>query len=273
MRPLWRGTISFGLVNIPIRLYSAVEDHDYKFRFLHKKCHTPLVYERKCPNCETVVSQDDIERAYEYEKGRFVIVEEELLTTPGEHLHSIEILDFVNLVEIDPIYFTKPYYLTPSEGGEKAYQLLLRAMSNTQRIAIAKARLRNKESLVALRVYRDCLLMTMMYYHDEIRSLDEIPELRKDVKLHENEIKMAINLIENLAGEFRPEKYEDEYRISLKKIIDAKIAGQEIAVPPTAPAPKVLDLVEALKESLEATKEKKGEKRRREKRGKVVSGK
>ncbi|MDH7576778.1 MAG: Ku protein [Bacillota bacterium] len=257
MRPLWRGTISFGLVNIPVKLYSAIQERDFKFRFLHKKDHMPLIYERKCPACETPVPPEEIERAYEYEKGRFVVVENELLTTPGEPLHSIEIYDFVNLAEIDPIFFAKPYYLAPGEGGEKAYFLLRKAMQETKRVAIAKARLRNRESLVALRVYQNALLMALMYYFDEIRSLDEIPELDKKVDLHENEIQMAVNLIGNLAGKFKPEKYEDEYRKTLEKIIESKIAGKEITVPPAAPAPKVVDLVEALRASIDLTKENK----------------
>lgn len=266
MRPLWRGSISFGLVNIPIRLYPAVADRDLKFRFLHNKCHTPLVYEKKCPNCQAVVSQEDLVRAYEYEKGRFVIMEEELLMAPGERLHTIEIMDFVNLREIDPIYFAKPYFLAPGEGGVKAYRLLHRAMRDTKRVAIAGARLRNKESLVALRVYQHCLVMSIMYYHDEIHSVEAIEDFEKKVELHKNEVEMAVNLIGNLAGKFQPEKYEDEYRQNLQKTIEAKIAGQEVAVAPSAPAAKVLDLVEALKASLEATKEKGEEKPKRKKK-------
>lgn len=270
MRPLWRGSISFGLVNIPVKLYAAIEDRNFKFRFLHKKCHTPLIYERRCPTCEVPVPLEEIERGYEYEKGRFVIIEDELLATPGKPLHSIEILDFVNLAEIDPIFFAKPYYLAPGEGGEKAYFLLRQAMQDTKRIAIAKARLRNRESLVALRVYRNCLLMALMYYSDEIRSLEEIPELEKKVDLHENEIKMATSLIGNLAGKFQPEKYEDEYRKSLKRIINSKITGEEITIAPAAPAPKVVDLIEALRASIDMTKERKEKKERGKTRKKTA---
>jgi DNA end-binding protein Ku len=271
MRPIWQGAVSFGLVNIPIKVFPAVQDKDIKFRFLHKDCHTPLNYERRCPTCERAVPMEEVEKAYEYERGRFVPIEEELLTPQREALHTVEILDFVHLNEIDPIYFAKPYYLAPGTGGEKAYALLHHAMQETGQVAIARTRLRNKESLVALRIFKQCLLMSIMYYDDQIRRVDALLDPQKKMDLSAGEIKMAVELIGNLAGGFEPEKYEDEYRKTLEKAIAAKIAGKEIAVAPAAPSEKVVDLVEALKASLEATKKEGKEKRKPRK--KVATGK
>lgn len=269
MRPLWQGSISFGLVHIPVKIFTALEDRSIKFRFLHGECHTPLSYERKCPRCDRAVSMEEVVRAYEYEKGRFVIMEEELLKTPGESLHTVEIMDFVRLEEIDPIYFAKPYYLAPGLGGEKAYYLLHRTMHEKGQVAIAKTRLRNKESLVALRVFQQALLMSQMFYHDEIRPVDLVLSPDNKVELNAAEIKMASELIGNLTGSFQPEKYYDQYRKSLEAAIAAKIAGEEIAIAPAAPAAKVVDLVEALKASLEMTNKQgkgkgKGKKRKKE---------
>lgn len=273
MRPIWQGAISFGLVNIPIKVFPAVQDKDIKFRFLHKECHTPLIYERKCPTCDRAVAMEEVERAYEYEKGRFVTIEDELLALPGDALHTVDILDFVRLEEIDPIYFAKPYYLSPGTGGEKAYRLLHHAMQETGQVAIANTRLRNKASLVALRVFKHSLLMSIMYYDDEIRRVDALLDPQKKMDINKNEIKMAVELIGNLAGKFEPEKYEDEHRKTLEKAISAKIAGREIAVAPAAPSEKVVDLVEALKASLEMTKEKKPVKEKRKKRKTAAAGK
>ena len=271
MRPIWQGAVSFGLVNIPVKVFPAVQDKDIKLRFLHQKCHTPLSYERRCPTCERAVP---MEGAYEYEKGRFVTIEEELLASPGKALHTVEILDFVHLNDIDPIYFAKPYYLTPGIGGEKAYALLHHAMQESGQVAIARTRLRNKESLVALRIFKQSLLMSLMYYDDEIRRVDALLDPQKEMELNAKEIKMAVELIGKLASSFEPEKYQDEYRKILEKAIAAKIAGKEIAVAPAAPSEKVVDLVEALKASLEMTKEKKGEKEKgRTKKKKTAAGK
>jgi DNA end-binding protein Ku len=216
---------------------------------------------------------EEIVRAYEYEKGRFVVIEEELLNVPGEPLHTVEILDFVRLAEIDPIYFARPYYLAPGLGGEKAYALLHRTMQEQGQVAVARTRLRSKESLVALRVFRQVLLMSQMYYHDEIRPVDAVLLPGKNVELTATELKMASELIGNLSGSFQPEKYQDQYRKRLEEAIAAKIAGEEVKIAPAAPAAKVVDLVEALKASLEMTKEKRDEKvRKRRKKKEAAAG-
>lgn len=255
MRNIWKGAISFGLVTIPIKLYTATEVKDIKFNFLHRECKTPIKYEKVCPICKTEVNSTDLVRGYEYERGRYVVIEEEdLEKIPLSTLKSIEILDFVDLQEIDPIYYVKSYYLAPGELGTKPYQLLLEAMRNTGRIAIARVVLRQKESLAILRVYHNCLVMETIFYPDEIRATSLIPELNYDVQLHDNELKMAVSLIENLSAKFQPEKYQNNYRQALMELIQAKISGEEIVEPARPDSTKVVDLMEALKASIEAAK-------------------
>jgi len=258
MRNIWKGAISFGLVNIPIKLYTATESKDIRFNFLHKECKTPIKYEKVCPVCKKELAQGDLVRGYEYEKGRYVIIEEEdLEKIPLSTLKTIEILDFVELKEIDPIYYVKSYYLAPGELGVKPYQLLFEAMKKTGRIAVARVVLRQKESLAVLRTYQNCLVMETVFYPDEIRSPALIPELQQEVKIHENEMKMAVNLIDNLTARFEPNKYKNQYREALMELIHAKISGEEIAVPAQPETTKVVDLVEALRASIEAAQKEK----------------
>jgi len=258
VRNIWKGAISFGLVTIPIKLYTATEAKDIKFNFLHRECKTPIRYEKVCPVCKTELGAADLVRGYEYERGRYVIVEEEdLEKIPLSTLKSIEILDFVDLREIDPIYYVKSYYLAPGELGAKPYRLLWEAMRQTGKIAIARVVLRQKESLAVLRVYQDCLVMETIFYPDEIRGTNLIPELNYEVSIHENEMKMAVSLIENLSDQFQPEKYQNNYRQALMELIQAKISGAEIVEPARPEAAKVVDLMEALKASIEAAKKEK----------------
>jgi DNA end-binding protein Ku len=256
MRTIWKGVISFGLVSIPIRLFPATEQKDIKFRYLHKPCQAPVHYRRVCSACGQEVDQDDIVRGYEYEKGRYVIInEEDLEKIPDERTRSIDIVDFVNLEEIDPIYYDKTYYLAPGDVGEKAYALLWRAMSETGKIAVARVVIRNKESLAVIRgLKNNILVMETIYYPDEIRGTRLLPGLEREVKLHDNELKMARELIENLATKFQPEKYDDQYRKKMLELIHAKIAGEEVAVPEVAARGKVVDLMEALRASVEMAK-------------------
>lgn len=258
MRNIWKGVISFGLVTIPIKLYTATQSKDIKFNFLHKECLSPIKYEKVCPVCKKEIKQQDLVRGYEYEKGRYVIIQEEdLEKIPLSTLKTIEILDFVSLKEIDPIYFVKSYYIAPGDLGAKPYQLLLEAMKKTGRIAIARVVLRQKESLAVLRTHNNCLVMETIYYPDEIRSTQYIPELDYQVDLHDNEMKMAVSLIENLTAAFEPEKYKSTYREALMNLINAKISGDEVAVPTEPKAPKVVDLMEALRASIEVSQKQK----------------
>lgn len=252
MRNLWKGAISFGLVHVPVKLYSATERKEIKFNYLHEKCKTPVRYERVCPNCETEVAMEDIVRGYEYERGKYVIMtEEDFANIPLETTKTVEILNFIKLDEIDPIYFDKSYYLAPGDGGQKAYELLKQAMHDSGKVAVAKVAIRSKESLAVLRVYKDVILMETMFYPDEIRGTQLMPEIHYQVQVHDNEIKMANSLIESLTEPFAPEKYANEYRRALNDLISAKIAGEEIEVVPRVERGKVVDLMEALKASIE----------------------
>jgi DNA end-binding protein Ku len=253
MRSMWKGAISFGLVSIPVSLYPATEKKDVKFRFLHKECHTPLQYRRVCPACDREVPAEEIVRGYEYEKNRFVIIEEkDLENIPDEQSRTIDILDFVDLAEIDPIYYDKTYFLGPGETGEKAYTLLRRIMEETGKVAVARVVIRTKESLATLRVYQGkMLVMETMFFPDELRDPAAVPLPAREVKIHDNELKMARELVLNLAEKFDPEKYHDQYRELLLEVIRAKVEGQEVEIPAAREAGKVVDLLEALKASVD----------------------
>jgi len=275
MRPIWKGAISFGLVNIPIKLYTATESNDIKFRFLHKECKSPINYQRYCPVCDEKLENGDLVKGYEYESGHFVIMEDEdFAKVPVDRIKAIEIIDFVDLSEIDPIYFVKSYFLAPTELGHKPYHLLYMAMQETGKIAIARVVLRSKETLACVRLYENSLLMETIFYPSEIRSPEMMPELTKEVKVNENELKMAKNLINSLSTQFEPEKYKSNYREALLKLIEAKIQGQEIAIPDQPEAATVVDLMEALKASLAKVEEEKEKpkKRGRKKKEEVPAG-
>ncbi|HCS73490.1 MAG TPA: Ku protein [Clostridiales bacterium] len=256
MHTMWKGSISFGLVNIPIKMHAATEDKDIRFRNIHKECKTPIKYEKVCPNCNKEITQDDIVRGFEYEPGMFVIISDEdlepLRQSKGK---AIEILDFVKLEEIDPIYFIKSYYLSPQDTGEKAYNLLREAMNQSGRIAIAKITIRDKQSLAAVRVYQNLLVMETIFYPDEVRDIAQVPNVPASgkVEVDEKELSMANQLIENLTTSFDPTKYTDEYRKELMDLINKKIEGDEIVQPQAAPQRNVIDLMQALQESLKET--------------------
>ncbi len=260
MRPLWKGAISFGLVYVPVKIYVATEKKDIKFSYLHKKCKNPVQYRKYCPYCEQEVNAGEIVRGYQYEKGRYVILEEEdLENLAPEAAHSIDIQDFVDLDKIDPIYYDKAYYLAPAAGGEKVYELLKRAMQETNKVAIANVMIRSKVSLAALRVAEGALVMSTMFYADEVRSAGLIEELNYHVQLHEKEIKMAVGLIDSLSTDFKPEKYANERREALMEIVQARIAEERVTVPPARPEPeKVVDLMQALKASIEKAQRERG---------------
>ncbi|QOS99631.1 Ku protein [Brevibacterium sp. JNUCC-42] len=255
MHTVWKGSISFGLVNIPVRMFTATEDRDIRFRQLHKECHTPIRYSKLCPTCDREVASDEIIKGYEYEKGNFVMIQDEDLEkiTP-ETKRAIEIVDFVQLSEIDPIYFDKSYYLSPQETGEKAYSLLRVALQQTGKIAIARITLRNKESLAVLRIYENGMVLETIFYPDEVRSLSQVPALpQADDTLVESELAMAIQLVESMSRPFHPEQYQDTYRQHLQELIQKKLEGKEVATAPSAPRANVIDLMQALKESLAQT--------------------
>ncbi|MCL6612194.1 MAG: Ku protein [Peptococcaceae bacterium] len=252
MRPLWKGAVSFGLIFVPVKMYAATEKKDVRFNFLHEKCKTPIQYRKYCPYCGTEVPAEEVVRGYEYEKGKFVIMkEEDFERLPGEQTRSVEILDFVDLAEIDPIYYDKAYYLAPGEGGQKVYELLKRAMDISKKVAVGRVVIRSKEALAVVRVAGDALVMSTMFYPDEVRSPKLIEELGYKADLHENEVKMAVKLVENLSSRFDPEKYTNRYREALMEAIQGKITGREFEVPADPGAAKVVDLMSALKASID----------------------
>ena len=257
MHTMWKGSISFGLVNIPVKMFAATEDRDIHFKYIHNKCKTPIKNERVCPACNEKISPSDIVRGYEYEPGHFVIIkDEDIDAVRPPSAKTVEILDFVKLTEIDPIYFDKSYYLAPQEnGGSKAYNLLRQAMNDTGRIAIARITIRDKQSLAVLRVLQNVLVLETIFFPDEVRDIKQIPGVPENIQTDERELQMAGQLIENLTAEFRPEKYKDDYREALLAMIRQKIEGEEIVAAPEAPQRNVIDLMAALQASLKKTEE------------------
>ncbi|HEX6510933.1 MAG TPA: Ku protein [Chloroflexota bacterium] len=255
MRSIWKGAVSFGLVTIPVKLYTATEDKDVRFHMLHKTDGSRIEYKKFCAEEQIEVENDEIVKGYEYGKGRYVTVEEQdLESIPLSSGHAVEIVEFVDLPEVDPIYFQKSYYLEPQEGAAKPYALLREAMQRANKVALAKVVLRDKEHLATVRVYGDTLVMETLFYPDEIRDAGQLEGL-SGAKLNDKEIQMAINLIEALSGEFDPSKYTDEYREALLEVINSKIEGKPLEAAPAAkPAPRVMDLFETLRASVEAAK-------------------
>lgn len=254
---VWKGAIRFGLVNIPVRMFAATEEKRVRFRQLHDKCHTPIRYRRICPHCEQEVDLDNIVKGYEIEEGRFVtFTEDELQAALPDTDKAIDIVDFVALRDIDPVYFKKSYYLSPQDTGERAYLLLQQAMEETNKIGIAQMTIRAKQSLAAIRVYDGILVLEAIFYPDEVRPVSEVPGIPEATALPEKEMAMAQQLIEQLVTPFSPGKYKDDYRDAMIKLINQKAAGEDVKKAPPARPHKVVDLMEALQESLEQTKEK-----------------
>jgi len=248
---MWKASISFGLVTIPVKLYAATESKDVRFHLLHSVCHTPVQYRKWCPQCDQEVAPEAIVRGYEYDRGRYVEVPEaDLESIPIAAAHTVDIVDFVRLEQIDPIYFEKTYFLEPGEGGAKAYALLRRAMESTGRIAVARVVIRSKESLAAIRIYdQGVLAMETMRFPDEVRSPAGL--LGPEPSLRPQEVDMASSLIGSLAGEFTPEKFKNEYRQAVLDLVQAKATGQEVVQAEERPARgRVADLMQALQASI-----------------------
>lgn len=255
MRPIWKGHLTFGLVTIPVKLYTATEGKDIRFRLLHKSCMTPIQNKRYCSYHEQIVDWNDVVRGFEYARDKFVPVnDEELDSVPLETAGTVNVTAFVNLEEIDPIYYEKSYYLAPDEGGQKAFRLLHDTLVEATKVAVGKVVIKEKEHLVSVRSHNGALVMSTLFYADEVRAVGEIPELPVQAKIHPNEKKMAMQLIDGLAGSFSPTEYQDEYRGALEKVIQAKIDGETVAVAPARKPEKVIDLMEALRRSLQITR-------------------
>ena len=257
-RSIWSGAISFGLVNVPVKLYSAVSRKTVRFHQLNGETGSRIQQKRVDPATGDEVPYEQIVKGYELTRDKYVIITpDELDALDPERTRTIDIEDFVDLEEIDPIYYDHPYYLVPDTGAGKAYGLLLSAMEAAGKVAIARVVLRSKEQLVAIRPAGDLLMMETMIFHDEVvphDSLDDLPDA-KDLKANSRELNMAQQLIDSLTSGFDPSKYRDEYREKVLELIERKASGEEIAVQPEAPAPaQVPDLMAALEASLAAVK-------------------
>ncbi|HEY6961201.1 MAG TPA: Ku protein [Gaiellaceae bacterium] len=252
-RPIWSGTISFGLVSVPVRMYTATASQELRFHFLDRRDMAPIGYDKVNKETGQSVDPDDIIRGFEYEKGRFVeVTDEDIDRLDVELTHAIDICDFVSIDEIDPLYFRKGYYLLPQEGAEKPYRLLLKALDETGRVAIAKVVIRNKQHLSCVRPVDDALVLETMYYADEVRA----PEAAPKPQVREAEVKMAKTLIENLAAKWDPERYHDRYRNELLDLLQKKAEGEPLPEPSAETDEGVVDLMEALRQSVQATKKK-----------------
>ena len=247
------GTLSFGLVSIPVRMYTAASSANVSFNLLHEKCGGRIKQQQICPACNEVLERTALVRGYEFAKDQYVrLTEDELKKLEGEASQIIDIAEFVPLAQVDPIYFEKTYYLGPDKGGAKAYRLLCEAMVQTERVALAKFVMRGKESLVLIRPSQDGLMLHTMYFTDEVRDFGEI-DRGGDVAVKPGELQLALRLIEELSGTaFQPEQYKDEYRARVLAVIEQKVEGKEItAIGTQVQRTQVIDLMEALKQSLE----------------------
>lgn len=257
MHTMWKGTISFGLVNIPIKLHAATEDKDIKLRSLHKKCHSPIRYEKVCPVCEEELDAKEIVKGYEIAKGKFVVLEEEELEELRKQTEekAVEIMDFLDMREIDPVYFNRSYYMSPNEGGVKAYGLLRKALIESEKVGLARIVMRSKEQLAVIRVYENTLLMETIHYPDEVRRASDVPNVPQDDEVSKKEIETAILLIDQLTTSFEPEKYTDEYRSNLMALIESKRTGKKLVTAKVKePENNVTDLMAALQASIDRAK-------------------
>ena len=255
MRPIWRGALSFGLVTIPVRLYRATTNHRPRFRQLRRADHSPIRYRKVAEGDGEEVPPAEIVRGYEVDKGRYVVFTDEEIEAAGHQggPRIVDVIEFVDAAEIDPIYYRSSYYLEPESTGEKAYSILRRALAEKNRIGIAKVAIRARVHLAALRARDDVLVLETMYWPDEVRPAD-FKMLGEELEVRETEVAMAEMLIENLTTEFDPANWKDATRERIEELARRKIEGEEIVVPHTPEPTRVVDLLEALKASVEATR-------------------
>lgn len=260
MRSIWKGAISFGLVSISVKLYSATEERNISFHQVHRTDGGRIRYKRVCQVCGEEVSYGDIAKGYELPGGEMVVLtDEDLADLPLTTSRAIDVLTFVPLEQVDPIYFNKSYYLEPDKGASKPYVLLRDALEQSDRVAIVKIALRQRESLATLRIRDEVLVLETMIWPDEVRQPD-FGFLDEDVTVRPQELAMAESLIESMAGDFDPEQYTDDYREALEQVIEAKVEGREIVEPveeEKQPA-GVVDLMAALRASVERAKQSRG---------------
>jgi len=250
-RSIWTGSISFGLVNVPVRMYSATDEHDLHFNLIHEPDGSRIGYQKICKAEGEPVPDAEIVKAFEFEKGEFVVLDDaDFEAAKSDGVRSIDISDFVPYEEIDPIYFERTYYLGPQDGGEKVYALLRKAMEETELAAIAKFVMRDRQHLGCLRVREGLLTLERMFFHDEIRPTRELAP--SGVKVAKAELEMATTLIEQFKGSFEPDRYEDTYRDALCDVIRAKRKGETISAPEPERDKEPADLLAALRASVEA---------------------
>jgi DNA end-binding protein Ku len=258
MRTIWNGSITFGLVSIPIGLAVAQQRKDVSFRTLHRECGTPIKQKRWCPVHERDVEADELVKGWEFAKGQFVIVEDEDLEKISlQRSQSVDIVTFVPVAEVDPIYFDRTYYLAPAsaEAQRRPYVLLLEAMKESGLGAIGKFVLWNKENLCLIRPLGESLALETLYFAEDIRPRAEIEEAVGESEVSKPELDMAVQLVQSMKGDFDPEEYRNDYRDTLRAMLEAKLAGEEISVPEAPEPAPVIDLMEALKASVEQAKE------------------
>ena len=260
MRAIWKGAISFGLVNIPIALYSAVKKEEVRFRMLRKSDLSPVLYRRVAETDGVEVPWEQVGKGYEYEKGRFILLsDEDFQRVDLNSAQTINIVDFVSLREIDPILFDKPYYLEPQKGGAKAYALLRQVLQETGKVGIAKVVIKTRQYLAAVKSEGEILVLQLMHFADEIMPPDGL-NVARDEQVSKRELDMAKTLVESMSDKWQPERYTDDYRNALLTMIEERIQQGEKAAPKKAakaPAGKVLDLVDILQQSLAQTEKKK----------------
>jgi DNA end-binding protein Ku len=251
-RAISSGSISFGLVSIPVKIYTATSSKSVRFSMLHESDRSRLKQKYVCSSCGSEVSRDETVRGYEYSRGQYVVLsDDELKGLQKKSDQTIEIEEFVPIDKVDPVYFEKSQYLGPDKGGQKAYRLLHEAMTESGRVAVGRYSTRGRQQLVLVRPARGGLVLHGLFYADEVRGFSDI-EIDEEIQLKENELELAKQLIEQLSHEvFDPSKYEDEYRQAILEAVDRKVAGEEVVVMPKAePREKIIDLVAALKQSL-----------------------
>jgi DNA end-binding protein Ku len=248
---VWSGYLTFGLISMPVRLFSAARSSHVQFNMLHRDDHVRIKQQLYCPQDQRVVTRDEIVKGYEYEKGEYVIIEPaDIKKIEPKTTKAMEILEFVKASDIDPVYFESSYYLVPEEGGQRPYALLTRALEESEYVAIAKVAMHNREYTVFLRPTNGGIMLHTMYYEEEVRQVEQFGKT-SGMELKDAEIKVAHQLVEALAAEFDPKKYHDTFEENVKKLIQARLEGKEVAAveKPRKPAP-VVDLMAALKESL-----------------------
>jgi len=255
MRTIWNGSLSFGLVTIPVGLAVAQQRQDVSFRTLHRACGSPIKQKRWCPVHEREVEAEELVKGWEFAKGQFVMVEEsDLEAVELRRSRAIELLRFVPLADVDPLYFDRAYYLAPASDpvGRRPYALLLRALAETKMAAVGRFVLWGKENLCLVRALDGALALETLYYAEDIRARSEIAEALEDTEVTDAELAMARQLVESLAGGFDPAEYRNAYRDELRAMLQAKLEGQEIVTPEPAPEAPVIDLMEALRQSVAA---------------------